>query len=232
MKIAATLSLSPTEISAVPTTTKKCFLINFGHEGVLLSSKDSIIVTFEGNEEVVSVHHFLSVRHEGENYLLLGEGSVKPFLRDGNGVIAVNFWNSFPKVEMQPDSRTVFLSTENISRKVMLYDCGNNTATVFDYMRKLRSLPYELIVPVYPEKDDMLLIQGELSGDIWYGKALNVAWERLVVDIVFFVEKHHHPGRYKRETLGRTAVNKVSLDSVTGVAQGQWIGRNCWQKNI
>ena len=37
----------------------------------------------------------------------------------------------------------------------MLYDCGNNIATVVDYMRKLRSLPYELIVPVYPEKDDM-----------------------------------------------------------------------------
>ena len=44
---------------------------------------------------------------------------------------------------------------ENVKRKVMLYDCGNNIATVVDYMRKLRSLPYELIVPVYPEKDDM-----------------------------------------------------------------------------
>ena len=31
------------------------FLINVGHEGVVLSSKDSIIVTFEGSEEVVSV---------------------------------------------------------------------------------------------------------------------------------------------------------------------------------
>ena len=42
IKIAAALSLSPTEISAVPTITKKCFLINVGHEGVVLSSKDSI----------------------------------------------------------------------------------------------------------------------------------------------------------------------------------------------
>ena len=83
IKIAAVLSLSPTEISAVPTITKKCFLINVGHEGVVLSSKDSIIVTFEGSDEVVSVHHFLSVRHEGGNCLLLGEGSVKPFLRVG-----------------------------------------------------------------------------------------------------------------------------------------------------
>ena len=44
---------------------------------------------------------------------------------------------------------------KNVKKKVMLYDCGNNIATVVDYMRKLRRLPYELIVPVYPEKDDM-----------------------------------------------------------------------------
>ena len=42
----------------------------------MLSRKDSIIVTFEGSEEVVSVHHFLSVRHEGGKCLLLGEDSV------------------------------------------------------------------------------------------------------------------------------------------------------------
>ena len=40
---------------------------------------------------MVSVHYFSSVRHEGGNCLLLGEGSVKPFFRDGNGLIAENF---------------------------------------------------------------------------------------------------------------------------------------------
>ena len=132
---------------------------------------------------------------------------------------------------MQPASETVFFSTEDVARKVMLYDCGDNIATVVDYMRKLRSLPYEIVVPVYPEKDDMLLIQGEHPGDVWYGKVLSIDRAKHEVEIVF-VEKRHHPGRFERETYGRAAVNTVSLDSVTGVSQGQWISTNCWLKNM
>lgn len=56
----------------------------------------------------------------------------------------------------------------------MLYDCGDNVATVVDYMRKLKKLPYELIEPVYPEQNDMLLIQGEEPGDVWYAKVISV----------------------------------------------------------
>lgn len=99
-------------------------------------------------------------------------------------------------------------------------------------MRRLRSLPYELIVPVYPEKDDMLLIQGEHPRDVWYGKVLSIDRAKHEVEIVFFVEKRHHPGRFECETYGRAAVNTVSLDSVTGVAQGQWISAKCWLKNM
>ena len=232
IKIATALSLPPTEISTVSTNTKKCFLSNVGYEGLVVSSNDNIIVRLGGSEAVVCVQTFLSVRCEGQDCLLLGEGNVKPFQQDGSGQIDVNFWNGFPKVKMQPVSETVFFSTESIARKVMLYDCGDNIATVVDYNRRLRSLPYELVVPVYPEKDDMLLIQGEHPGDVWYGKVLSIDRARHEVDIVFFVEKHHHPGRFERETLGRVAINTVSLDSVTGVAQGQWVSTNCWLKTI
>lgn len=56
----------------------------------------------------------------------------------------------------------------------MLYDCGDNVATVVDYLRKLEKLSYELIVPVYPEQNDMLLIQGEEPEDVWYAKVISV----------------------------------------------------------
>ena len=231
IKIATALSLPPAEISAVSTNTKKCFLSNIGNEGLVLSSNDNI-VRLGGSEAVVCVQKFLSVRCKGEDCQLLGEGNVKPFQQDGSGQIDVNFWNGFPKVQMQPASETVFFSDEDVARKVMLYDCGDNIATVVDYMRRLRSLPYELVVPVYPEKDDMLLIQGEHPGDVWYGKVPSIERAKHEVEIVFFVEKGHHPGRFERETYRRAAVNTVSLDSVTGVAQGQWISTNCWLKNM
>lgn len=233
VKIAAALSLSPTEISTVSTNTKKCFVKNVGYEGVVLSSNDNIIM-LNGSETVVCVEQFLSVRCEGQlDCHLLGEGTVKPFHLHDNGQIVLNYWSGFPKVQMQSVGGTVFFPTEHIKRKIMLYDCGNNTniATVVDFMRQLRSLPYEIIVPVYPEKEDMLLIQGEFPGDIWHGKVSSINRARHQVDVFFFVEKHH-PGRFERETFGRAATNTVSLDSVTGVACGHWISANCWQKTI
>ena len=232
IKIATALSLPPAEISAVSTDPKKCFLSNIGYEGLVLSSNDNIIVRLGGSEAVVCVQKFLSVGCKGEDCQLLGEGNVKPFQQDGSGEIDVNFWNGFLKVQMQAASETVFFSTEDAARKVMLYDCGDNIATVVDYMRRLRSLQYELVVPGYPEKDDMLLIQGEHPGDVWYGKVLSIDRAKHEVEIVFFVEKRHHLCRFERETYGKAAVNTVSLDSVTGVAQGQWISTNCWLKNM
>ena len=79
IKIATALSLPPTELSAVSTNTKECFLNNVGYEGVVLSSNDNIIIKLGGSEAVVCVQKFLSVRCEGQDCLLLGEGHVKPF---------------------------------------------------------------------------------------------------------------------------------------------------------
>ena len=75
----------------------------------------------------------------------------------------------------------------------MLYDCGNNVATVVDFMRKLRTLPYELVVPVYPEQGDMLCIQGEEPKDVWHGKVVSINRERNEVDVYFYIEKWHDP---------------------------------------
>ena len=77
----------------------------------------------------------------------------------------------------------------------MLYDCGNNVATVVDYIRKLRTLPYELVVPVYPEQGDMLCIQGKEPGDVWHGKLVSINRERNEVDVYFYVEKQHETVR-------------------------------------
>lgn len=133
---------------------------------------------------------------------------------------------------MLPGDDKVFLLTDSIQRKVTLYDCGNNVATVVDYMRRLRTLPYELVVPVYPEQDDMLLIQGEEPGDVWHGKAVSINGERNEVDVYFSIEKQHEPNKFVCETSGRLARNTVSFDSVIAVATGRWINANCWQKNI
>jgi exosome complex RNA-binding protein Csl4 len=114
----------------------------------------------------------------------------------------------------------------------MLYKHAQTTLeTVVDYTRKLKSVP-NLLVPVYPEKDDMLLIQGEKQGDIWFGKVLNVDLSNKAVDVYFCVEKQQHPNRFVRESLSRQARNTVIFDSIIGTANGHWISGNTWQKSI
>ena len=90
-------------------------------------------------------------------------------------------------------------------------------------MRKLRSLPGEVIVPVYPDEGDMLLIQGEQQNDIWHGKVLRVDRAKQIADLCFFIEKYQEAHKFIRETFGRAARNSVAFDSVLAIAEGHWI---------
>ena len=114
-KISASLSLCQTEVSSV------CFLKSLGHEGMVLSSKESIIILLNGTETVGSEDRFLSVRCAAQSCRLLGEETVKPFLLNDNGQTCINLLNGFPKVVLQPSGEKVFFVTEDIQRKVMLY---------------------------------------------------------------------------------------------------------------
>ena len=82
-------------------------------------------------------------------------------------------------------------------------------------MRKLRTPPYEPIVPVYPE---------EQPGDIWHGKVLSIDRAKQIVDVYFFIEKPWEPHKCVRETFGMAARNSV--------ASGTWTGSNCWEERV
>lgn len=206
-KICASLSLCRTEVSKIVSVTKRCFVKNLGYDGTVLSNSDKVIVSHHETETVVSIERFMSINCGTQGYHLVGEGTVKPFHLTDDGETVRNILNGFPKVKLQPDGEKLFFVPENIQRKVMLYDCGDNVATVVDYMRKLKKLPFELIVPVYPEQNDMLLIQGEEPGDVWYAKVISVDRARQTIDVYFYVERHQDSGRFVWETIGRTARN-------------------------
>ena len=220
-KLAATLSLAQAEVSTVCSVPRKCFVSNLGHEGTILSSNNTIIALLHSADAVVSVDRFLSVRCNHQSCQLICEGTVKPFYLDDDEQSVIFTLNGFPKVQLLPGGEKVFLLTDNNQRKVMLYDCGNNIATVVDYMRKSRGPPYELVVPVYPEENYMLLIQGEGAGDIWRAKVVSINRERKEVDVYFYIEKPRDPNKFVRETFGRVlARNTVSFDSIIAVSPG------------
>jgi len=80
----------------------------------------------------------------------------------------------------------------------------------------MKQLPYEVVVPVYVQESDMVLIQGEHVHDIWYGHVQSV-------DHLNNIESTRCKGIYVRETPGRLARNTVHWDPVVGIANGEWM---------
>ena len=158
-------------VSSSALFSKRCFLNNVGYDGTMCSSGDCFLLAKNGQETVVKIETLLSVNCGNDLCKILGKGYSYPFHQDADGQISRNYWNGFPKVEKNPSNEVTFFLTENIFRKVLLYDYGNDLMTVVDYMRPWNHFlhAYVPIVPVYPVKGDMLLIQGEGPNDVWYG---------------------------------------------------------------
>ena len=143
---------------------------------------------------------------------------------------ARDFWSGFIKVHSREIPDPAFLQVNDILRKVILYKSEDDVLTVADFQRRSQSLPYSVIVPVYPENGDMLLIQGEGINDIWYGFVHSTDYSRKTVDMFFFVESNRSENGFVREARGRYARNVVPWESILGIAEGQWESSSCWRK--
>lgn len=119
-----------------------------------------------------------------------------------------------------------------ISRKVILYPYNDNLPAVVDYMRHHENCPCELIVPIYPERGDMILVQGECSGVIWHGHVQSVDFVNRTVDVFFFIPSRRlaHYNTYGRESHGRSARNVVAWDSIIGIPEGHLSSTSTWVK--
>lgn len=109
---------------------------------------------------------------------------------------------------------------------------GDNLLTVVDYMRHHGNCRSELVVPVYPERGDMVLIQGKYNGDIWHGHIQSVDFVNLTVDVFFFISSMtlRHYNAYVRESHSRRARNVVAWEPIIGIAEGHWRSASTWVK--
>jgi len=207
--------------------------LNVNTQGFVLQKEESVIADDKhGNEFVVQAKYFFSVKCKNNNeYKIVVKGIPMPFIVNDRGEVDVHYWSGLPRVSIHPDSdEMLFLSASCVKRKIMLVKHSDTSYIVADYARQLKSVPYDLIVPVYPEKDDMIMIQGESQCDTWYGKVLSVNFESKTVDVYFFVSTRQNPNKFVRESFSRQSRNTVSFDCIIGIANGHWHGGNAWQK--
>ncbi|KAK3731612.1 hypothetical protein QZH41_015866, partial [Actinostola sp. cb2023] len=207
--VAMALSVPEWKVPCGVFVCKKCLKPDIGFNGTVFACGETIIVLVDGKEIVVQLQGFWSVQN-GDSYTLLGYGVCFPYSLLENGLVDTHYWSGFVKVLSKPLPDSIIFNVDNILRKVFLYPYNDTNFTVVDYMRQIG--PSQLTVPVYPEKYDMVLIQGEAIGDVWYGHIQTVDHIEKTIEVYFFVPSRNSENIYNRETCGRRAKNTVSLE--------------------
>lgn len=191
VKISQASNVSVDNTPEAAFVSKKCFMADRELGGTVFSLGDAVIVRVSGQEVVAKLDCFLSVRLTNELSTL--KLLVKLFFYStiiGDDELPVrDFWSGFIKVHSREIPDPAFLQVNDILRKVILFKSEDDILTVADFQRHSQSLPYLVIVPVYPENGDMLLIQGEGIKDIWYGHVHSTDYSRKTVDVFFFCGK-------------------------------------------
>ena len=132
MKIASVLSVPVDLVSSSALFSKRCLLNDVGYDGTMCCCGDYVLIASNGQEIVVKIETMLSVNCGSDLCRILGMGYLYSFYRDAVGQIFCNYWTGFSKVQKNPVRDVTFFLAENILRKVLLYDCGNDLMTVVD----------------------------------------------------------------------------------------------------
>lgn len=128
--------------------------------GIVFLLGDVVIVRVNGQEVVVKFDCFLFVRLINELFILkllvklffyfIIIGDDELFVRD--------FWIGFIKVYSREIFDLVFFQVNDILRKVIFFKFEDDILIVVDFQRYFQSFLYLVIVFVYFENGDMLLI--------------------------------------------------------------------------
>ena len=224
------LSVPDAQVPCGVYCTRRCFRPDVGFGGTVFASNETVVVLADAREIIVQLQGFWSFQIAEDCYTILGYGVLFPYSLLESGDVDTQYWSGFSTVLSQPLQETIMFNVDNILRKVILYKSTDASFTVVDYMRQL--VPKELTVPIFPEKNDMVLIQGERVGDIWFGHVQTVDSIEQIIEVYFFVPNHNNENIYIRERCGRGAKNRVQWNSVTGIAQGTWRNQSSWIRTI
>ena len=199
------------------------------YDGMLYRVGEFVLVEHNKNFGVLKVSDLIVVRGlQGLMYCVKGEVyKIKPdelYKYSYNPVVV-------------PTSDKIIVQTKMILRKIMLYPQPNRLEDpkeyiVIDHLRPECAIPLkskDVIVPFYPEKGNMVFITSSSGQDPWIGCILDVHKKNKTCQVHFYVESTKHSGLWQREHIGHRARETVHWDSILGLAQGVWCGRQ-WRQ--
>ena len=200
------------------------FLPGHGHRGLLYRVGEHILV--KNATQVVKITSLFAIKIDG-SYQNFVKGEM--YLEKKNADTGeVEHYPYSDGVMLIPSARCVVVSTSEITRKVMLFPDPNNVDNpsffvLIDYQRpKIPLKLKDVIVPFYPQKDDMVWVNG--GEEIWMAHIQAVDSTKKTCQIFFYVKTHRNR-TYARESCGHRALEVISWNSILCIAQGQWIGK-------
>lgn len=125
------------------------------------------------------------------------------------------------KVVEEKDNEIV-APLQNIGRKVMLSveDTGRPTYVVIDFMRRIFPVSAStVVVPYYPVKNDMIIVQGDDEDSFWKAHVIKYNLRQKTLTVRFFV----NCAGDNIWVPENTRAQDVHLDSVIGIDfEGTW----------
>lgn len=137
---------------------------------------------------------------------------------------------------MVPSSRQVVFHTERILCKIMLYRDPENLEspghfiTIDPIQKRLPVSHADVVVPFYPQCDDMIVVSCADDND-YIAKVASVQEGLKTAKVFFYVDDHQNPGagRYVRESCRHGSLHSIGWNCINGRADGNWEG-NVWKQ--
>ncbi len=204
---------------------RSIFMPAHGYRGLLYRVGEFALVKLSTANAVVKVADVFCARSNSE-LLSCIKGEVYPYKENEAGEVERHPYSDSAVVV--PSSDHVIVLTTDLLRKVMLYPDPDNLEdpsfyVTIDYLRQ--DIPLEsndVLVPFFPEKEDMVLIVGDDSANPWLANVRNVDTVTQTCQIHFYVETHPGSHHYQRESAGRRTLETVQWASIIGKASGRW----------
>ena len=207
-------SVLVTDVEVDGTCCRSAWFPTHGYDGLLYRENEHAIVIREVGERTVRLLNFFSAFVCDTWQLFFKAKEFKD----------VGYSDTGWKVVEEQDNEIV-APLQNISRKVMLSveDTGRPTYVVIDFMRRIFPVNAgTVVVPYYPVKNDMILVQGDDEDSFWKAHVIKYNLKQKTLTVRFFV----HRAGDNIWVPENTRAQDVHLDSVIGIDfEGTWANR-------
>ena len=196
---------------------------------------ENVICRLYGEERagrIMAIHSVIINGDDGvQHSYIFSEIQLYEHGTDENGQLKYHPGTQSQYLHLSPTIKMI--NAIDVLRKVILYpdnSCPGQHVLIDFQMPCLPPQRQVVVVPFYPEKNDMVQVLGE--DDVqWIGKIISVQDDDKTVGVLFLKEHPRWPGgnKFVKES---SNIHKVHWDSITKMVEGTWLTTGVWELKV